>query len=153
MKPYLVFGDEPFLANFTVIHGGRLQPIADLKVTFLNGSYQAFLGNSPVAYTVASEAIARLGRTGAYTYDSARYWSHVTLTLMPYLALLLAYRFPYMMIDEAQDIGSMDWAIVEQLRSQGMGVCLVGDPAQAIFGFNGGDGRYLRMLAQTNVQR
>lgn len=149
VKPYLVLGDEPFLSNFTIVHDGRPQRIADLKISFSNNSYQAALGNSPVPWPLAMEAIVRLGRTGAFTYDSSRYWAHATLTLMPYLAQLLAYRYPYIMIDEAQDIGSMDWAIIQQLRLRGMGVCLVGDPAQAIFGFNGGDGQFLRTLPQT----
>jgi superfamily I DNA/RNA helicase len=29
------------------------------------------------------------------------------------------------------------------LRQHQIAVCLVGDPPQAIFGFNGGDGRFL----------
>lgn len=53
------------------------------------------------------------------------------------------------MIDEAQDIGSMDWAIVQLLRQHGVRICLVGDPAQAIYGFNGGSGHYLRELGQS----
>ena len=148
-KPYLVLGDEPFLANFTIQHQGRPQKISELKIAFAHGSYQASLGNSPVPWHVARDAIGRLGRTGAYTYDMARYWAHATLTLMPHLAQLLAHRYPYMMIDEAQDIGSMDWAIVQLLRHQGARICLVGEPAQAIFGFNGGSGHYLRELGQT----
>jgi len=147
-KPYLVLGDEPFLTNFTIRHQGRPQKISELKVTFANGSYRAKLGNSAVPWSVAQDAIVRLGRTGAYTYDIARYWTHATLTLMPHLAQLLAHRYPYMMIDEAQDIGSMDWAIVQLLRQHGARICLVGDPAQAIYGFNGGSGRYLRELGQ-----
>lgn len=148
-RPYLVLGDEPFLTNFTIYHQGRPQNISELKIAFSNGSYRATLANSPVPWPVAQDAISRLGRTGAYTYDIARYWAHATLTLLPHLAQLLVHRYPYIMIDEAQDIGSMDWAIVQLLRQHGARICLVGDPAQAIFGFNGGSGHYLRELGQT----
>jgi hypothetical protein len=148
-RPYLVLGDEPFLTNFTIHHQGRPQSISELKIAFANGSYRASLGNSPVPWPVAQDAISRLGRTGAYTYDIARFWTHATLTLLPHLAQLLVHRYPYIMIDEAQDIGSMDWAIVQLLRQHGVRICLVGDPAQAIFGFNGGSGHYLRELGQT----
>jgi hypothetical protein len=149
VKPYLVLGDEPFLANFTIQHQGRPQMISELAISFANGSYQASLGNSPVPWPIARDAIGRLAQTGAYTYATARYWAHATLTQMPHLAQLIAHRYPYLMIDEAQDIGSMDWAIVQLLRHQGARICLVGDPAQAIFGFNGGNGHYLRELGQT----
>lgn len=149
-SPYLVFGDEPFLANFTLGHQGRPHKITDLTISFANGNYQAALGNSPVPWPIALDSIIRLGRTGAYTYELARYWTHATLTRMPHLAQLLAHRYPYLMIDEAQDIGSMHWAIVQLLRDRGTRVCLVGDPAQAIFGFNGGNGQFLRHLSRTN---
>lgn len=147
-RPYLVIGDEPFLSNFAIHHQGRPQNISELKITFADGNYRVSLSNSPVPWPAAQDAISRLGRAGAYTYDIARYWAHATLTRFPHLTRLLVHRYPYLMIDEAQDIGSMDWAIVQLLREYGARICLVGDPAQAIFGFNGGSGHYLRELGQ-----
>lgn len=147
-RPYLVLGEEPFLAAFSINHGGRAYPISELKIHMGDQGPQALLGNQQVPWNVAEAAIIRLGRTGAYTYDTGRYWTYRTLLALPFLVQLLVCRYPQMLIDEAQDIGSMDWAVLGIVRDNGMRVIMIGDPAQAIFGFNGGDGTYLRHYIQ-----
>jgi superfamily I DNA/RNA helicase len=55
-------------------------------------------------------------------------------------------------VDEAQDIGSMQVALLELLASAGSEITLIGDPNQAIFEFCGADGSYLRAYpARTGV--
>ena len=147
-KPYLVLGEEPFLAGFNINYGGRPYPIADLKIRMSANGLQALIGNQQIPWNLAEAAIIRLGVTGAYTYDIGRYWTYRTLLELPFLVQLLVCRYPQMLIDEAQDIGSMDWALIQILRNNGMRTVLIGDPAQAIFGFNGGDGAYLRDFIQ-----
>lgn len=147
-KPYLVLGEEPFLAAFSILHGGRTHPISDLKIHMGAQGPQALFGNQQIPWHIAEAAIVRLGRTGAYTYDTGRYWTYRTLLALPFLVQLLVCRYPQMLIDEAQDIGSMDWAVLGILRANGIQVAMIGDPAQAIFGFNGGDGAYLRSYIQ-----
>jgi superfamily I DNA/RNA helicase len=147
-KPFLVLGDESFLPNFAIYHGGRPRCITELKIEFSNGAYIASFEQSQVPWDTALPAIKKLAAIGGVTYNVARYWTHCALTHLPYLGALLARRYPYIMIDEAQDIGSMDWALVQLLRQHQIAVCLVGDPAQAIFGFNGGDGRFLQEMRQ-----
>jgi superfamily I DNA/RNA helicase len=148
VPPFLVMGEEPFLAGFNILHGGRPHPIVNLKIRRNGLEFQAFLDNQQVPWATAQEAIERIGGVGAYTYDIARYWVHRTLMTLPFLVQLLVVRYPHVLIDEAQDIGSMDWALLQLLRANGMRVTLIGDPAQAIFGFNGGDGQYLQAFLQ-----
>ena len=147
-KPFLVLGEEPFLAGFNVVYGGRPHAIASLKIRKNGHEFTAFFDNQQIPWAIAHAAIERLGAIGAYTYDIARYWVHRTLTALPFLVQLLITRYPQMLVDEAQDIGSMDWALLQLLRANGLRIMLIGDPAQAIFGFNGGNGQYLQAFVQ-----
>ena len=49
------------------------------------------------------------------------------------------WRFRHLLVDEAQDLNPLQHTIVDLLRDGRDDLCLVGDPAQAIYGFNGAD--------------
>lgn len=51
----------------------------------------------------------------------------------------LRWRFRHLLVDEAQDLNPLQHQLVDLLRAQRDDLFLVGDPAQAIFGFNGAD--------------
>jgi DNA helicase-2/ATP-dependent DNA helicase PcrA len=51
----------------------------------------------------------------------------------------LRWRFRHLLVDEAQDLNPLQHALVDLLRSGRDDLFLVGDPAQAIYGFNGAD--------------
>ena len=52
----------------------------------------------------------------------------------PIIASMLAQRFPYIIIDEAQDTSEIQYAIIDRLISNGLqNVDLVGDPYQSLF--------------------
>lgn len=55
----------------------------------------------------------------------------------------LARRYPHILIDEAQDVGTIHQAIIEQLIGAGSQVSLIGDPNQGIYEFAGADGGFL----------
>jgi superfamily I DNA/RNA helicase len=62
---------------------------------------------------------------------------------------LLAARFPWLIVDEYQDLGGPLHAIVTTLRDRAeMNVFAVGDPDQTIYDFTGANPRYLQTLAQ-----
>lgn len=86
----------------------------------------------------------KLGRTGAYTHDLGRFWALKTLIARPHLIKILAQRYPYILIDEAQDIGTVHGILVQLLIEAGSKVSLVGDPNQAIYEFAYADGSFLR---------
>jgi DNA helicase-2/ATP-dependent DNA helicase PcrA len=64
-------------------------------------------------------------------------------------------RFPFLVIDEYQDLGYPLHAIVRLLmKKTGIEIFAVGDPDQSIYGFAGANPRYLRELADDpNVHR
>jgi DNA helicase-2/ATP-dependent DNA helicase PcrA len=51
----------------------------------------------------------------------------------------LRWRFRHVLVDEAQDLNPVQHRLVDMLRTGRDDVFLVGDPAQAVYGFNGAD--------------
>jgi DNA helicase-2/ATP-dependent DNA helicase PcrA len=59
----------------------------------------------------------------------------------------MAEMFDHVLVDEYQDVNALQVEIVRALRPGGRGLTVVGDDAQAIYGFRGSDSRYLHDLA------
>ena len=54
-------------------------------------------------------------------------------------ATALRWRFRHLLVDEAQDLTPVQHRLIDLLRAGNDDLFLVGDPAQAIYGFNGSD--------------
>lgn len=160
--PFLVSGTEPFLNNqnlkfWVQVPKNRVFPVqpGDLHkvmVNIQNGvacfSYRQNnalfpINNGPVVAT-------RLGEIGAYTHDLGRYWCYRVLTEQPAILRAFSHRYPHILVDESQDIGTSHQAILELLIGAGTQVSLIGDPHQGIYGFAGADGNF---LAQYGLRR
>lgn len=144
---FLVTGGEAFLECFKFPTSSFPQSINALQLVFVNGAELFFyVYNDQVEQvdtSLARNLIAKLGRTGAYTHDLGRYWAYRVLKERPELLAALARRYPQIVIDEAQDIGSVHQAILELLIGAGSCVTLIGDPNQGIYEFAGADGKFL----------
>lgn len=144
---FLVTGSESFLEGFKFSTSAFPQPITALHLAFVNGDEVFFhVFNEQIELVDTSTArnlIAKLGRTGAYTHDLGRYWAYRALKEHTELLAALARRYPHILIDEAQDIGSVHQAILELLIGAGSCVTLIGDPNQGIYEFAGADGKFL----------
>lgn len=144
--PFLVEGREPFLKNFTVFDGKKPQPTTNMKfkvdadkLCFLVGSHKDII----VPEDRAVESLEKLAAHGAYTHASANYWVFRTLQEQPQILRALARRYPHILVDEAQDIGSIHEAILNQLCKAGVKLSLIGDDAQGIYDFSGANGQFL----------
>ncbi len=58
--------------------------------------------------------------------------------------LKIRHRFPYVFIDEYQDINKAQYLLVKTLADNGKNLFVIGDPDQSIYGFRGSDNRYFR---------
>lgn len=58
-------------------------------------------------------------------------------------------RWDWLLVDEYQDVNQVQVDIVRQLRPDGCGLTVVGDDAQAIYGFRGASGAHLQQLHAT----
>lgn len=149
---FLVMGTEPFLTGFTCPSANFPISITQVKVGIHDGElffYYDYHGNVEVLdQNAAREVVFRLGRTGGYTHELGRYWCYRSLLDQPRVLRALARRYPHILIDEAQDIGSLHQAILELLIEMGVKVSLIGDPNQGIYEFAGADGDFLRKYDQ-----
>ncbi len=149
-RPFLVHGTEPFLNGFKVYNGNHNVGIEHLRVSInQNGSFTYSESSFQPKPNVVEEknaikAIENLGKVGAYTHELARYWSLRTLVNSERLLEILACRYPYILIDEAQDIGSMHGVLLSILQEKGSKLSLIGDPNQAIYEFADADGSFLK---------
>lgn len=151
-QPFLVHGHEPFLSAFKMFNGTHNTDIKNLRVRFGNNEFLFFEESGygapkPIVAANAEAAIKKLGKTGAFTHELGRYWSIITLALQDHLVDILARRYPNILVDEAQDVGSMHGAFLEALQQAGSNISLIGDPNQSIFEFADADGGFLRDYA------
>ncbi|MFK3797156.1 UvrD-helicase domain-containing protein [Pseudomonas sp. NPDC088444] len=146
---YLVGGSEPFLSNYQYWPGGDARPLAvrELKVGMEDGHLYFFIdthaGPERLITKKAQDSIKGLGATGAYTHEFGRYWVYRTLVEQPAVLRALATRYPQILVDESQDLGTLHQAILELLIQAGVAVSLIGDVNQGIYGFAGADGMFL----------
>lgn len=88
---------------------------------------------------------ARKRRSGLLDFDDLLlYWR--ALLGHEQLGSHLSERFHYVLVDEYQDVNSLQVDIVRLLSPDGRGLTVVGDEAQAIYGFRGSHPRHLRRL-------
>ncbi|HEY7222053.1 MAG TPA: ATP-dependent helicase [Micromonosporaceae bacterium] len=66
----------------------------------------------------------------------------------PALGPAIAARWDHVLVDEYQDVNQIQVDIVRLLRPDGTGLTVVGDDAQAVYGFRGADSRHLVQLAE-----
>ena len=148
-RPFLVNGGEAWLNGFKFNNGKYPTSIKDLAVSVADNGFKytdvsSYGTPKTVAENTAMPVIERLGKAGGYTHELARYWAIRSLTEQDRLLEIMACRYPFILIDEAQDIGSMHGILVSALLDVGVNVSLIGDPNQAIYEFADADGSFLR---------
>jgi DNA helicase-2/ATP-dependent DNA helicase PcrA len=66
-----------------------------------------------------------------------------------HLGPTMAQRWDHVLVDEYQDVNQIQVDIVNLLCPDGLGLTVVGDDAQAVYGFRGADSRHLLSLSDT----
>lgn len=145
---YLVSGSEPFLTSFQYWREGSPPlTLKDIKIGMLDKEFYFVTGKEDELELLDKNKvfsiINRLGKAGAYTHDLGRYWVYKTLVSQPAVLRALAARYPQILVDESQDLGTVHQEILELLIGAGTQVTLIGDINQGIYGFAGADGEFL----------
>lgn len=148
--PYLLTGGEPFLSSPKFQFWPKLGKKYPLDLNSVEVKHEgdkidfcARYQQSTIEIDNGIATVTRLGEIGGYTHALGRYWAFEVLRREPRILAALARRYPQIIVDEAQDVGSIHIAILNLLAEAGSQVTLVGDPSQAIFEFCGADGAYL----------
>jgi DNA helicase II / ATP-dependent DNA helicase PcrA len=92
--------------------------------------------------------LARKRDTGLLDFDDLLLAWRSLLT-DPTVGPAVARRWDHVLVDEYQDVNQIQVDIVRLLRPDGSGLTVVGDDAQAIYGFRGADAAHLTELATT----
>jgi len=93
--------------------------------------------NNWVANTKIISSKKNINKGGFATQSDANYFAMKILEQFPQIAKSVALRFPYLIVDEAQDTSDIQMRIIDLLIENGLNeVMLVGDPDQAIFEWN-----------------
>ena len=158
--PFLIAGTEPFLQNrdfkfWAQPASGQAFPVSPalLYKVIVNmetgrATFQYRQQGAAIPINNGPAVAARLGAVGAYSHDLGRYWCYRTLVEQPAILGALVRRYPHILIDEAQDIGTVHQAIIELLIGAGCQVSLIGDPNQGIYEFAGANGAFLSLYGQ-----
>ncbi len=78
-----------------------------------------------------------INKGGYATQSDANYFAMKILEEFPQIAKAIVLRYPYLIVDEAQDTSDIQMRIIDLLIENGLNqVMLVGDPDQAIFEWN-----------------
>ncbi|WP_413826203.1 UvrD-helicase domain-containing protein [Methanobrevibacter sp. UBA337] len=89
-------------------------------------------------WSKVKNAKLNLLRLGLANQSDANYFAMKILEEFPMIAKALTKRFPYIIVDEAQDTSDIQMEILNLLEENGLkNLILVGDPNQAIFEWNG----------------
>jgi len=96
--------------------------------------YNTKYATCPRKYDKCGKLKDVLFRKGFVSQTDANYVALSALRQFPRLAKYIVYRFPILMVDEAQDSSDVQMSIVDTLIAAGLKeVMLIGDPYQAIF--------------------
>jgi DNA helicase-2/ATP-dependent DNA helicase PcrA len=89
--------------------------------------------------------VARKRERGLLDFDDLLlYWR--SLLAQPAIAERLQRRWAHVLVDEYQDVNRVQVDIVTALRPAGLGLTVVGDDAQAVYGFRGASSDHLLAL-------
>ncbi|MFB7716240.1 UvrD-helicase domain-containing protein [Nocardia sp. NPDC056100] len=102
---------------------------------------------NPANVAAIEEYERQCQRMRVWDFDAIVFKSVALLRDVPQVASIIKAKYPTILIDEYQDLGAALHSLVESLICAGVNVTAVGDADQSIFGFTGGDPRYLEELS------
>jgi DNA helicase-2/ATP-dependent DNA helicase PcrA len=88
-------------------------------------------------------------RRGVVDFDDLLAQVVQAMATDPQWAEGVRWRYRHFFVDEAQDLNPLQHAMLEALRGGRSDLCLVGDPRQAIYGWNGADPALLAEVERT----
>jgi DNA helicase-2/ATP-dependent DNA helicase PcrA len=84
-----------------------------------------------------------LASQGVIDFDDILLLALRILTERPAIAGIYQRTYRYLCVDEAQDLNAVQYALIKALGIGASSILMVGDPNQAIYGFNGSSHRFM----------
>lgn len=99
-----------------------------------NTSQRSHFNKCSIEHSRCEKLKKAFNQKGYATQLDANYFAYKILTKFPQIAKAISFRFPFLMVDEAQDTSEIQMKIIDLLIEKGLKeVMLIGDPDQAIF--------------------
>lgn len=167
IRPYAhLTGDESLRGRGVIGKAGRtslLQRSLDAEAVAENAAYfgehikirkALACGESVEHFDDRHVAVARkydslLSQAGMLDFDALTFQALRMVRTSEAVRDLLVARFPWIAVDEYQDLGGVLHTLLMILKESGATIFAVGDPDQCIFGFSGASPRYLDALAKS----
>jgi DNA helicase II / ATP-dependent DNA helicase PcrA len=83
---------------------------------------------------------------GVIDFDDILRYSYQILTERESIARVYRKVYKYICVDEAQDLNKSQYEVIKALAGDEIGVTMVGDPNQSIYGFNGSTSDYINNI-------
>jgi DNA helicase II / ATP-dependent DNA helicase PcrA len=122
--------------------------IAQYRRRYLDRNADEWQAKDPETAAIIEKYEELLRENGLIDFDDMILNGFWLLRDHAWVRRLLAAKFPVLIVDEYQDLGSALHEIVLQLINTGVRVIAVGDPDQSIYDFTGARPELLRELAQ-----
>jgi len=79
----------------------------------------------------------------AIDFDDILLYAYRILSEKPSVARIYQRIYKYVCVDEAQDLNKAQYEVIKAIAGQSSSIFMVGDPNQAIYGFNGSSSRFM----------
>ena len=120
---------------------------ADAELAFRRAGRRSAFGVDRLAATADAFALVKR-RRGVVDFDDLLEHCLTAMQTDPLWAAGARWRYRHLFVDETQDLNPLQHALLESIRGTSADLCLVGDPRQAIFGFNGSDPAIMSSVEQ-----
>lgn len=100
----------------------------------------------PLVQNLFEEYDNMLLQQGVIDFDDILRYSYQILTERESVARLYRKLYKYICVDEAQDLNKSQYEVIKALAGSEIGVTMVGDPNQSIYGFNGSTSDYIENI-------
>lgn len=140
-----------FKANYLVTDSRENQKIIkelldNLSNAKRNLKFAEDYAENPVVQKLFEEYDNMLLKQGVIDFDDILRYSYQILTERESVARLYRKVYKYICVDEAQDLNKSQYEVIKALAGNEIGVTMVGDPNQAIYGFNGSTSDYIEKI-------
>jgi len=126
--------------------------IAEPKPTFKT-KYPIKDGKYSVPQVILDEYKKYVWEHGVMHYDDVLYFAYMLLIKYPFVAQVIGAKYPYIFLDEFQDSTPLQVEILKKIASSSDTIIgVIGDTAQAIYGFAGADPQLFTSFSLPNME-
>ena len=97
----------------------------------------------PLSQRLYQEFNSLMLSQNAIDFDDILLYAYRIMIEKPAIASIYQRIYRHICVDEAQDLNRSQYAVIKAIAGESSGIFMVGDPNQAIYGFNGSSSRYM----------